>query len=175
MKTISKKEPTKETKNNLHKESSTKASAETKKPSPKTDADLLVESKDRLLRLQAEFANFQKRTIEENSQAYSRGVEESLKKFVTVFDDFQMALNNASSDDSFKKGMELIFAKLVSGSEDLGLQKIKSVGEKFDPKLHEALLVEESNKHSQVILEELQSGYLLSERVIRTAKVKVSK
>lgn len=159
------------------KESKEKLSKDVKptKLASKTDAELLEESKDKLLRLQAEFANFQKRTLEEQSQAYTRGVSEALKIFVNVFDDFQLALNNKTVDESFKKGMEMIFAKFISTAEELGLQKINSLGQKFDPRLHEALLAEESDKESNTIIEELQSGYLVGDRVIRTAKVKVAK
>jgi len=156
------------------KESKEKLSKDAK-PASKTDAELVEESKDKLLRLQAEFANFRKRTLEEQSQAHARGVAEALKVFVDVFDDFQLALNNKTTDESFKRGMEMIFAKFISTAEKLGLQKINSLGQKFDPRLHEALLAEESDKESNTILEELQPGYLVADKVIRTAKVKVAK
>ncbi len=134
----------------------------------------LGETKDKLIRLSAEFANFHKRTQEEQTQAHSRGVANTLKEFVNVFDDFELALKNAPTSD-FKKGVELIFAKFITTAEELGLEKIVSIGEKFDPNMHEVLLTGESDKPSQEIIEELQSGYKVKGKVIRTAKVKVAK
>ena len=131
-------------------------------------------TQDKLMRLMAEFDNYQKRTSEELQAGYSRGVSDSLKEFVNVFDNFELALKNAPASE-FKKGIEMIFAKFISTAEDLGLERINTEGEKFDPNLHEALLTEESDEESHTILEELQAGYLAKGKIIRTAKVKVAK
>ena len=132
--------------------------------------------KEQYARLQAEFANYKRRTEEEKQSAIDLGVSKTLKQFIDVFDDFELAIKNKTDNlEDYKKGMELLFAKLITHAEELGLKKIKTVGEQFNPSLHEALLAEKSNKPEQEILEELQSGYLFKERPLRTAKVKVAK
>jgi len=135
----------------------------------------LQQKNDLLLRLGAEYANFKRRTEEERDVLYSNAVGDVLKDFVSVFDDFELALNNSSSPEDFKKGVELIFAKFVDVAQDFGLEKIKTNNEKFNPMEHEALLAESSKKPEQTIIEELQSGYKVKGKVIRTAKVKVAK
>ncbi len=137
----------------------------------------IAEKTNLFMRLQAEFANYKRRTEEQNTKVYSTAVGDVLKKFIAVFDDFELALKTAgkSNPEDFRKGIELIFAKFVTTSEDLGLKKIDAEGKHFDPQLHEALLTEETEDKEQVILEELQSGYQLNDTVLRTAKVKVSK
>lgn len=148
-------------------------SAKDKKSSKELQEEL-GQTQDKLMRLMAEFDNYQKRTSQEQSDAYGRGVCDTLKEFVKVFDDFELALKNSPSSD-FKKGIEMIFAKFITTAEELGLERIKTVGEQFDPNLHEALLTEESDKESHTILEELQAGYQVKGKIIRTAKVKVAK
>jgi len=96
--------------------------------------------------------------------------------FINVFDDFELALKNKTENaEEFRKGMELIFAKLISTSEELGAKRIKTTGEQFNPHQHEALLAEVSDKPEQEILEELQAGYIFNNQTLRTAKVKVAK
>lgn len=149
---------------------------ETKKKKSKNEAqEELLALKDQYTRLQAEYANFVRRTQEERNQMYDRGVSDVLSGVVKVLDDFQLALENVTELDNFKKGMEMIYANIISTGEEFGLEKIKTVGEAFDPTKHEALLTEESKKKEQTILAELQSGYAVKGKVIRTAKVKVSR
>ncbi len=135
----------------------------------------LQEKTDMLQRLQAEFANYKRRTEDEKNKIYSRAVGDVFKKLIDIFDDFELALKNESKPEDFRKGIELIFAKFISTAENSGLEKMDVKGKQFDPQLHEALLTEETDDKEQVILEELQSGYMLNNTVLRTAKVKVSK
>ena len=136
----------------------------------------LAQMSENFLRLQAEFANFKKRSEDQQKHIFKLATGEVLKEYIKVIDDFQLALHNKEvSHDDFKHGMELIFAKLVSSGEELGLERIKTVGEQFNPREHEALLTMESDKPENEIVEELQSGYKVGDTVIRTAKVKVSK
>ena len=144
-----------------------------------TNEDLQQENgelKESYLRLQAEFANYKRRNETLSQDSFNKGVQSVFTKLVDILDDFDLALTNknASAQD-FKKGMELIFAKLFSSAEEFGLKKINSVGEQFDPKFHEALLTEFSEKPENQILEELQSGYMLNDVVLRHTKVKVAK
>ncbi|MGM5480109.1 MAG: nucleotide exchange factor GrpE [Nanobdellota archaeon] len=135
----------------------------------------LREKEDAFLRLQAEFENFRKRTELEKQNTYDRALRDVFKKIVGVFDDFDLALSHKQDGQSFRKGMELIYAKLYGVAEDEGLKKIDTVGQQFDPQRHEAMLAQESDKPSQEIIEELQPGYSLNNVIVRTAKVKVSK
>ncbi len=135
----------------------------------------LRQMSENFLRLQAEFANYKKRTQEQQEQIYARATGNVLKELINVFDDFELALKNTSNFEEFKKGMELIFAKLVSTAEKMGLEKIKTVNKLFNPREHEALLTEKSKKPEHTILEELQAGYKIKDVIIRTAKVKVAK
>lgn len=162
----------------MKKEQESKKSQETEenKISPLEELqNQLNEEKNSYLRLQAEFANYKKRTEENNARTYEIATVDVFKKIINVFDDFDLALNNISDVESFKKGIEMVYAKLVSTSEDAGIEKIKTTNEKFNPHEHEALLVEESKEPQGTILEELQSGYKFKNTVLRTAKVKVSK
>jgi len=135
----------------------------------------LREMSENFLRLQAEFANFKKRTDEQRVNIYASATCDTLKEFINVFDDFELALKNTTNLEEFKKGTEMIFAKFITTAEEMGLEKIKTIGEQFNPHEHEALLIEQSDKEENSILEELQSGYKVKNVVIRTAKVKVSK
>jgi molecular chaperone GrpE len=137
----------------------------------------LVNASENFLRLQAEFANFKKRAEESQARSYAQARCDVLREFVKVFDDFELALRNTTKENpqEFKKGIEMIFAKFISTAEEMGLERIKTVGEQFNPQEHEALLAQESDKPEHTILEELQSGYKVRDAVIRTAKVKVAK
>lgn len=154
-----------------------KESKETKQPSEleQTKADL-AQMSENFLRLQAEFANYKKRVDEQQKHIFKLATGEVLKELIKVIDDFQTALNNKdASPDNFKHGMELIFAKLVSTGEELGLQKISTVGQQFNPREHEALLAQQCDKPENEVIEELQAGYKVGDSIIRTAKVKVAK
>lgn len=132
--------------------------------------------KQQYLRLQAEFANYKRRTEEEKTEYINIGIAKALKMFIEVFDDFELAIKNETDKaEEYRKGMKLLFAKLISISEELGASRIKTKGEQFDPRLHEALLTEISDRPEQEILEELQAGYLFNNQTLRTAKVKVAK
>jgi molecular chaperone GrpE len=132
--------------------------------------------KDSYLRLQAEFANYMRRneTIAEDS--FRSGANKVLLRLVDAYDDFDLALANKNcSFEDFKKGMELIYSKLHSIGEDFGLEIIPCVGNQFNPKLHEALLAEKSDKEENQVIEELQKGYMVDGMVLRSSKVKVAR
>ncbi|MFP4119089.1 MAG: nucleotide exchange factor GrpE [Candidatus Woesearchaeota archaeon] len=135
----------------------------------------LKEANESLMRLKAEFANYQKRTESEKKETYRRAVADVLKSLVNVFDDFELALSHNQDGKDFRKGMELIYAKLYQMAEDHGLERINTLGASFDPNKHEVMLAEESDKPSQEVIEELQPGYMVDGKVIRNAKVKVAK
>jgi molecular chaperone GrpE len=133
-----------------------------------------AELKDSLQRLQAEFINYRKRIEDEKSKFVNLANEQLIKKMLPIMDNLELALQAKKEDTDFSKGIEMIYAQIREFLYDEGLNSIISKG-KFDPKLHEAILSEESNKEQGTIIQELQKGYTLGDRVIRHAKVKISK
>lgn len=132
------------------------------------------EIKDTLQRVYAEFQNYRKRTDEEKQRFAELSNEDFVKRLLPIIDNFELALSHKKCDDDFSKGIELIYAQFLQVLEDEGVRRILSSG-KFDPKLHEVLMAEESDKEEGVILEEFQKGYTLGGKVIRHSKVKISK
>lgn len=148
-----------------------------KKAKPKKDVkeEKVNELTDSLQRLQAEFENYKKRVEKEKGEFVKYAKSDLIGKILPILDSFELALKNTADKDKFVKGVELIFAQLFSMLESEGLRQIKAVGEKFDPYKHEVLMKQESDKEDDFILEELQKGYMLNDKVLRHSKVKVSK
>jgi len=130
---------------------------------------------DHLQRLQAEFDNYRKRTEQEKQLIIKQANQEIIQKFLAVLDSFELAFKTQKEDNEFTKGMKLIFSEIYSTLEKEGLKKIECLGKKFDPNFHEVMLQEESDKEEGIVLEELQKGYMLNDRVIRFSKIKISK
>lgn len=130
--------------------------------------------KDTLQRIQAEFSNFRKRTEDEKSKFINLATVELIKKILPVIDNFELALEAHEEETEFYKGINMIYSQLQEVMADEGLTPIKESG-KFDPNVHEAILTEESDKPNNEVLEVLQKGYKIGDRVIRHAKVKISK
>ncbi|MFH1590071.1 MAG: nucleotide exchange factor GrpE [archaeon] len=128
-----------------------------------------------LQRVQAEFENFKKRTEKENSEFKQYAEADLIKSLLPVLDNFELALQNQTSTREFLKGVELIYAQLFQTLEERGLKVIDSKGKEFDPFLHEALLTETSKEKENTVLEDLQKGYTLNNKLIRHSKVKVAK
>jgi molecular chaperone GrpE len=136
--------------------------------------------KDQLLRKTADFENFRKRMFREKDDGIKYANAVLLSEIIVVIDDFERAIQSAGESkdfDSFHQGVEMIEKRLVSMLEkNWGLKRFSSTGEEFDPERHQAIALEESAKHEKsVVLEDYQKGYLLHDRVLRPAKVKVSK
>lgn len=139
----------------------------------------LASLKDQYLRKQADLENFRKRINREKEEAIAFANRQLLLDLVTVIDDFERAILSAEESrdfDSFHDGIVLIEKQLVGMLErKWGLKRFDSAGEPFDPQLHEALMTEESPEHDEsMVLEDFQKGYLLHDKVLRSAKVKVS-
>ncbi|MCC7574372.1 nucleotide exchange factor GrpE [Candidatus Woesearchaeota archaeon] len=130
--------------------------------------------KDTLQRTHAEFQNFRKRSEDERSRFIKLSNEELIKNLIPVLDNFELALKHNKEEGEFSQGMNLIYEQLYDVLHREGLQRIQSSG-KFDPNVHEAVMVEESDKESGLILQELQKGYKLGDKIIRSPKVKISK
>ena len=145
------------------------------KPKKETKEEKIKELTETLQRLQAEFENYKKRAEKQGEELVKYIKADLIAKLLPTLDSFEMALKNTADKEKFIKGVELIFAQFYSLLESEGIRPIKAVGENFDPYKHEVLMKEESDKEEDVILEELQKGYMLNDRVLRHSKVKVSK
>ncbi len=140
----------------------------------KVERDTLI---DRLARLQAEFENARKRTAREQQEFREYAVADALKALLPILDSFERALQIGSAEKSeFRGGIELIYRQLQDALLKLGLRAISAKGEPFDPRLHEAIeMVETTHAEDHQILEELQRGYKLKDRLLRPSMVKVAR
>ena len=133
--------------------------------------------RDQLLRTIAEFENYKKRTLKEKTELILNGGEKTITAVLPVLDDFERALADTHTDDAdaIKEGMDLIFKKFVTTLEGLGLSKIETDNKDFDVDYHEAVAMVPGmgdDKKGKVI-DCLQTGYMLNDKVIRHAKVAV--
>ncbi len=132
---------------------------------------------DKYTRLGAEFDNYKKRSFKEKADFVKFANEGLIVELLGILDNFERGIKSAEQKkdyDLLHQGVDMISKQLHSLLETKGLSRIKSVGQKFDPHQHEAVEVVEGDDEGAVI-EELQSGYLLSGRIIRPAKVKATK
>lgn len=138
---------------------------------------LAAEYKDRLLRSQADFDNFRKRTQKEKTETARYAKEEVVKKLLPVLDNFDLALEHASTEnyEAFKKGVELVAKQLKEALEAEGLSDIESDNQTFDPNYHHGVAVDNNpDAEDQQITETFQKGYKFKDRVLRPAMVKVN-
>lgn len=135
------------------------------------------ENYDRLIRLQADYDNFRRRTRQEKEEIYKYSAEKLVCALLPVLDNFDRALSaEGSSIESFKSGVQMIYKQLMDVLEAEGVKQIPAVGEQFDPQIHEAVMRAESEEHpDNTVIEELRRGYYLKDRVIRPSMVKVVK
>ena len=125
-------------------------------------------------RLQADFENYKKRVEKERPELCRFANAELVLKLLPILDSFELGLRNHENKEEFTKGVELIFAQLFDVLEGAGLRKIECKNKKFDPYFQEALIQQKSDGEEGIILEELQKGYLFNNKLLRTAKVKIS-
>jgi molecular chaperone GrpE len=130
---------------------------------------------DRLLRRMAEFDNFRRRAEKEKAEIREFSAMETIRLLLPVIDDFERALTAGSADNEYTRGMELIFQRLSSELQKMGLEPISTEGQKFDPHSHHALELRETSEfEDHAILEELQKGYNFRGRLLRPAMVRVA-
>ena len=140
----------------------------------------LAESKDKYLRLFAEFDNYKKRTIKEKLEMMKSASQDVVAALLPVLDDFDRAKSSAddeSSSEQFSEGVSLVYNKLYSTLKNKGLDKMTSTNEVFDPELHEAVTeipVPTEDLKGKVI-DTIEQGYYLNDKIIRHAKVVVGK
>jgi molecular chaperone GrpE len=139
----------------------------------------LIEADDKYLRLYAEFDNYRRRTDAEKSELCKTAGKSLIEGVLPILDSF--CHSEASFDkettsvDDLKKGFSLIHKQLEDALRKHGVEKMVVVGQPFDPYRHEAVMQKESDQPSQTVLEELQIGYLLHDKVLRPAIVVVAK
>lgn len=136
------------------------------------------ENYDRFLRLQAEFDNYRRRTQKEKTEIVKYASEQLVSELLPVLDNFERATSSAQSNPDitvFSQGVDMILRQLQTALSKVGLKPMEAVGQPFDPNLHEAVMRVESEDHPEnTVVEELQKGYFLKEKVLRPSMVKVS-
>lgn len=139
----------------------------------------IEEQKDKYLRLSAEFDNYRKRTLKEKAELIKNGSEKAISAILPILDDLERALQNMQKADDVKamyEGIDLIYQKFLKGLSQEGLQKMEPVGEVFDTDYHEAVALVPAPSEDQKgkVLDCVQTGYKLNDKVIRHAKVVVA-
>ena len=133
---------------------------------------------DHLRRLQAEFDNYRKRVVKEQTELAELGAMPVARRMLEVLDDFELALMSAEDQPDFErflKGVELVYAKLVDALKAEGLERMQAEGAPFDPELHEALMQTGEGEGEPVVADVLRPGYTLKGRVLRPAGVRVER
>jgi molecular chaperone GrpE len=137
----------------------------------------VTEYRDHLMRLQAEFDNYRKRVLKEQTRAVELASEPLVRRLLEVLDEFELALMAAEQRPDFEKflhGVELVYAKLVETLKSEGLEQIDAAGKPFDPERHEALMGSSSGEGDPLVADVLRQGYVLKGRVVRPAGVRVT-
>lgn len=141
------------------------------------------ELNDKFTRLAAEFKNYKKRVRKEEKHRLKYEGTTILKELLPIFDDIDRAVKHQEEEEKNNKGgstdqggLKMIYKKLHKVLNDLGVEKYDSVGEEFDPDLHHAIMTKDDEEHdADIVLEEIEKGYKYKDRVLRYAKVIVSK
>ncbi len=161
--------------NTAEEENNSEIAAEDETSRLKSDIENL---NNQYLRLAADFDNYRKRQIQEREALLKYGAQECMKKVIEVVDNFDRALQSVENIDNVEKMKETFYIlnkQLTDSLGKLGLEQIKSVGEKFDPNLHEAVMQTQTEDFpEETIIKELQKGYKLGEKVLRPAMVDVA-
>ena len=136
----------------------------------------IADLKDKYLRTLAEFDNYKKRTLKEKAELILNGSEKTVKAVLPVLDDFERALKDKSDDPkAIKDGVQMIFNKFVKALESLGVKKIDTDGKDFETDFHEAVAMGPGmgDEKKGKVIDCVQTGYTLNDKVIRHAKVAV--
>ena len=130
---------------------------------------------DRLTRLQAEFDNARKREIRERADARDYTISNTVEPFLGVMDNFQLALRADGTVEQLRSGVELILKQMEEALRGLNVQAVESVGEQFDPRIHEALgSIETREFPDHQVLEEIRRGYRIKDKLLRPALVRIA-
>ena len=135
----------------------------------------VAQQEDKYLRLAAEYDNYRRRTTREKESIWNDAKAEAAVAFLPVYDNLERALKQETADEAYKKGVEMTMNQLKSVLEKLGITEIDALGKPFDPALHNAVMhVEDENFGENTVAEVFQAGFMLGEKVIRFAMVKVA-
>lgn len=135
----------------------------------------LTDQEDKFLRLAAEYDNYRRRSQKEKESAWADSKAETAAAFLPVYDNLERALKQDTSDEAYKKGVEMTMAQLREVLSKLGIEEIPALGEAFDPNLHNAVMhVEDEAAGENTIVDVFQAGFRSGDKVIRFAMVKVA-
>ncbi|MBM7623142.1 nucleotide exchange factor GrpE [Sporohalobacter salinus] len=133
---------------------------------------------NKLQRQRADFSNYKKRVEKEKNKLKENATKELVSELLPILDNFERALSSSAEDQNladFMEGMDMISRQLFNVLKKEGLEVIPTVGEEFDPNIHEAVAKEPSEEYeSGIVIEELQKGYLFNDQVLRAAMVKIA-
>ena len=152
------------------------AEAKTEEAAPQPDdcASKLAAEHDRYLRLAAEYDNYRKRSQRERDSIFNDVRSDTVTKFLPVYDNLVRALEQSTADEAYRKGVEMIMAQFKDILSHMGVTEIESVGKTFDPALHNAVMHDtDESQGENIIVQELQKGFKMGDKVIRFAMVKV--
>ncbi|MFE5471662.1 nucleotide exchange factor GrpE [Bacillus safensis] len=139
---------------------------------------LLDEKENKILRVQADFENYKRRARTEVETVQKYRSQHVVNDLLPALDNFERALGIDPDNEQTKsllEGMQMVYRQLVEALKNEGVEPIEAVGKEFDPNLHQAVMqVEDENYDSNIVVEELQKGYKLKDRVIRPSMVKVN-
>jgi len=142
---------------------------------PEQQAQPAPAADDKYLRLAAEYDNYRKRTAKEKEALWSDAKADTAAAFLPVYDNLERAIKQPSTDEAYKKGVEMTMNQLKEVFSKLGIAEIPALGEPFDPNLHNAVMhVEDENLGENVVAEVFQAGFMCGEKVIRFSMVKVA-
>ena len=131
--------------------------------------------RDAHLRLAADFDNFRKRSAKEKEQSYTFGKADAVEKLLPVYDNLERALQQQTTDEAFKKGVEMTMTQLVGILNGLGVEIFGQVGDVFDPNLHNAVVhTEEEGAEENTITQVFQKGFKIGDKIVRFAMVQVA-
>jgi molecular chaperone GrpE len=136
------------------------------------------EMKDRFLRSQADFDNYRKRMQKEREEMAKYASRSLLEKLLPAIDNLERAIDSSKQSESFEmlaQGVEMVYRQIMDALREEGAVPLETVGKPFDPHFHQAVMQEESDQYeSGIVIEEFQKGYMLKDKLIRPAMVKVS-
>jgi molecular chaperone GrpE len=163
-------------------EASTEEAADHADPQASTELDNLrrqaEENYQRFLRVQADFDNFRRRARQEKEEFAKYASLKLIEQLLPIVDNFERALQSSRETSDFEalaKGLDMTSRQLAQVLEQEGLRPMESVGQPFNPEYHQAIMQVESEEHEEgIVVEEVQKGYMLKDKVLRPAMVKVS-
>jgi len=137
------------------------------------------ETYDRFLRVSAEFENYKKRSAREMSEFKKFANESLIKELLLVVDNMERAINSSNDEENSNngliKGVDMTLKELLKIFEKFGVKQVESMGKPFDPNFHQAVMQQENDEHPHnTVINELQKGYIINERLLRPAMVVVS-